>query len=376
MRVLYGVVGDGMGHATRSRVVLEHLLSRGHEVHVVVSDRAYKFLSEVFAGNPQITVHEIHGLRFSYRGKGIDKSETLKRTVKEIPEALAKNIGVYKDLRSAYKPDVVFSDFESWAYVYGRHHKLPIISIDNQQVIDRCRHPNDVTDDKCPGFLATRAAVNVRLGRCYHYLATTFFFPPIVRPNTTLIPPILRPEILAAKREPRDHVLVYQTAGTNADLVPLLKKLPHRFLVYGMGRTETVGNVELKAFSQTGFVEDLRTAKAAIAGGGFSLMGEAVHLHVPLLCVPLEGQWEQQLNARWLAKLGYGAWTPILDEKAVSDFLGKTNEYAKSVQAYIPRTNEVLYGCVDELMDRIGKGLGGPKAPLWSPQSVISPSER
>ena len=29
MRVLYGVVGEGMGHATRSRVVLEHLLEEG-----------------------------------------------------------------------------------------------------------------------------------------------------------------------------------------------------------------------------------------------------------------------------------------------------------------------------------------------------------
>jgi len=367
MRVLYGVVGDGMGHATRSRVVLEHLLARGHEARVVVSDRAYKFLSEVFAGNPKIAVHEIHGLRFSYRGKGIDKSETLKRTVKEIPEALSKNIGVYKDLRSEYKPDVVFSDFESWAYVYGRHHKLPIISIDNQQVMDRCRHPADVTDDDCPGFVATRAGINVRLGRCYHYLAATFFYPPIKRPNTTLIPPILRPEILAAKREPRDHVLVYQTAGTNTELVPLLKKLPHRFVVYGMGRTEKDGNVELKAFSQSGFVEDLRTAKAAIAGGGFSLMCEAVHLHVPLLCVPLEGQWEQQLNARWLAKLRYGAWTPVLDDKAVREFLAAAGEYSKAVEAYVRRDNGPLYSCVDTLMDRVQRGLGSPKAPLWKP---------
>lgn len=367
MRILYGVVGDGMGHATRSRVVLEHLLSRGHIIHVVVSDRAFKFLSEVFSGNPSIVVHEIHGLRFTYRGKGIDKSETLKRTLKEIPAALTKNIEVYKELRSSFEPEVVFSDFESWAYVYGRHHKLPIISIDNQQVIDRCDHPADVTDDNCPGFVATRAGVNVRLGRCYHYLAATFFFPPIIRPNTTLIPPILRPEILAAKREPKEHLLVYQTAATNADLIPLLQNIPGRVLVYGMGRTGQEGNVELRPFSQQAFVEDLRTARAVIAGGGFSLMCEAVHLHVPLLCVPLEGQWEQQLNARWLAKLGYGAWTASLDEASVTQFLQRVDEYAEGVAKYVPRDNGVLYSCVDELMDRVHQGLGSPKDALWHP---------
>ena len=39
MRILYGVVGEGMGHATRSSVLLEHL-TKQHEVHVVVSGRA------------------------------------------------------------------------------------------------------------------------------------------------------------------------------------------------------------------------------------------------------------------------------------------------------------------------------------------------
>ena len=35
MRVLYGVVGEGMGHAIRSRVVLEHLFAQGHEVEIM-----------------------------------------------------------------------------------------------------------------------------------------------------------------------------------------------------------------------------------------------------------------------------------------------------------------------------------------------------
>jgi hypothetical protein len=44
MRILYGVVGEGMDHATRSRVILEHLLSQGHEQRIVVSGRAHAFL--------------------------------------------------------------------------------------------------------------------------------------------------------------------------------------------------------------------------------------------------------------------------------------------------------------------------------------------
>ena len=40
MRILYGVVGEGMGHATRSRVVLEHLLRQGREVLRLQAERA------------------------------------------------------------------------------------------------------------------------------------------------------------------------------------------------------------------------------------------------------------------------------------------------------------------------------------------------
>jgi len=294
---------------------------------------------------------------------------------------------------------MVFSDFESWAYVYARHHRLPVVSIDNQQVIDRCRHPRDVTDGACRGFVATRVGVNVKMPRAYHYLATTFFFPPIVRPRTTLVPPILRPEILAARREPGAHVLVYQTSSTNADLVPTLRKLPGEFRVYGMNRAERIdhvgpggsaasargdvaeriaapdlerragreGHVELKAFSQQGFIDDLRTARAVIAGGGFSLMGEAVHLRVPMLCVPLEGQWEQQLNARWLAKLGYGAWAPRLDEAGIRAFLSRLSEYAEGVARYVPRDDSALFDCVDELVARVERGEKPRREPLWTP---------
>lgn len=40
MRILYGVTGEGMGHAIRSRVLLEHLVAQGHEVMVVASGKA------------------------------------------------------------------------------------------------------------------------------------------------------------------------------------------------------------------------------------------------------------------------------------------------------------------------------------------------
>ncbi|MGE3668821.1 MAG: glycosyltransferase family protein, partial [Polyangiaceae bacterium] len=59
MRILYGVVGEGMGHATRSRVILEHLVRRGHQIKVVVSGRAHRFLTERLAHHDSVSIEEI-----------------------------------------------------------------------------------------------------------------------------------------------------------------------------------------------------------------------------------------------------------------------------------------------------------------------------
>jgi uncharacterized protein (TIGR00661 family) len=351
MRILYGVVGEGMGHATRSRVILEHVLKKGHDVRVIVSGRAHKFLSEKFKGREHITVHEIEGLNLSFAGNELDVPESILKNLEKAPLAFTKNLQVMNDTLEGFHPQAVISDFESTAYFYARLHRVPVISIDNMQVINRCRHDRFVTDDESFSFSIARLAVKAKLPGAYHYLVSSFFFPPVRKPRTTLVSPILRPEILAAKREPGKHVLVYQTATTNTALVPTLQQISDvEFRVYGMGKTGVEKNVTLCAFSETGFVDDLRTARAAIAGGGYSLMGEAVHLHVPMLSIPIVGQYEQELNARYLQKLGYGAFAPEITADVVRNFLSKTDAMSAALESYVPRDNSMLFACIDELV--------------------------
>jgi uncharacterized protein (TIGR00661 family) len=361
MRILYGVVGEGMGHATRSRVVIEHLLGAGHEVRVVVSGRAHGFLVDRLRQHQNVTLHEIHGMMLTYFGNRLDKSESLFENLKDAPKGIKKNIKVYRKVaEDGFQPELVISDFESWAALYALNHFLPVISIDNMQVINRCRHDERVSGAKGFNFRVAKLAVKIKMPGAFHYLITSFFFPPVRKKRTTLVPPILRPEILAARREPGGHVLVYQTASTNEALVPTLKRLPYRFRVYGMGRQGTEGNVTLCPFSETGFVDDLRTARAVIAGGGFSLLSEAVSLHVPVLSVPVEQQYEQELNARYLEHLGYGDFATSLDADVITRFLSRIDEYSSALEAYPRHDNEMLFGCVDELIER---ALRGEKRP-------------
>ena len=362
MRILYGVVGEGMGHATRSRVVLEHLLDGGHEVHVVVSGAAHGFLARAFEGRSRFQLTEIIGLHLVQDAEGIDKSASLWSNLAGAPESLRHNLKRYIDVAASFQAQVVISDFESWAFFYARAHDIPVISLDNIQVLHRCSHGDWISGTRTANFLLARYSAKAKMPGAYHFLVTTFFTPPVRKRRTTLVPPILRPEVLAARREPGDHILVYHHKEALNALLPVLEGLDgHRFVVYGLGeRASSHAHLTFRPFSQTGFVDDLRTARGAIAGGGFSLMSECVHLHVPLLAVPLGDQFEQELNARYLDRLGYGTWVEELSEAAVIAFLAKLDVYSVALEGWVPQDNTMTLNCVDELLSRVALGEPAP----------------
>lgn len=361
MRILYGVVGEGMGHATRSRVVVEHLARGGHEIRIVVSGRAHGFLTQKLAGFPNVTLEEIHGLVLHYFGNELDRSQSVFQNLKNAPKGIKKNVEVYRRVaESGFEPDLVISDFESWAALYATRHGLPVISIDNMQIINRAQHDKKLVNAKGFDFELARLAVKMKVPKAYHYLVTSFFFPPVRKKYTTLIPPILRPDFAGMRWEPQNHVLVYQTQTTNQALVPTLKNLPWRFRVYGLGREGTDGNVTLCPFSEQKFLEDLRTARAVICGGGFSLMGEAVALGIPTLSIPVVGQYEQELNARYLDALGFGAWSRRFEAGPIAAFLERTEQYAATLGGGLPRDNAMLFAAIDELLLRVSRGESRP----------------
>lgn len=364
MRVLYGIVGEGMGHATRSKVVLDELCRAGHEIVVVVSGRAHGFITRNFGQHPNVVVEEIHGLTLDYDNNALDLPDSMLRNIRTALPGLARNVDVYREIAERhFVPDVVVSDFESWAYFYGIMHKIPVLSIDNMQILNRCRHDSHVTGQACFSFRLAKLAVKVKLPRAYHYLITSFFFPDVRKKRTTLVPPILREHILSAKREPGEHVLVYQTAHADGSLVETLRTLPYQFRLYGRqgANGEREGNVLLQPFSETGFVDDLRTARGVIATGGYSLMGEAVHLGVPMLARPIKGQYEQELNALYLQKLGYGQATESLSAETLDGFLQRTPEFARALESY-PRQhgNRMIFACLSELLEGISQEFPPP----------------
>lgn len=92
-------------------------------------------------------------------------------------------------------------------------------------------------------------------------------------------------------------------------------------------------------------------------------MSEAVHLGKPVFSVPIEGQFEQVLNALYLEHLGYGMHAASGELKTdaarfrarIEEFLGRNAEYRDALRSYrrehAPGDNGAILRKVDTLLD-------------------------
>ena len=220
----------------------------------------------------------------------------------------------------------------------------------------------DVVDGYRAEFQLTKAFIKSKLPFCDEYFITTFFHPEVRKERTRLFPPVLRPEVLAAKKRKGDHLLVYTTAEGGGAFAAALAETGLECRIYGMRRgieaEEVDNNLRYQPFSEDKFIDDLASARAVIAGGGFTLMGEAVFLHKPMLAVPLARQFEQVLNARYLELEGYGRSAKTLDDaNTVLDFVDAIPACEERLAAYTQDGNAAILAALDEWLDKAAAGV-------------------
>ena len=75
MKILYGVCGEGRGHAGRSFALAQRLLSLGHQIDVFTFDQGYDLF--LLSGFPEKNLHRIPGLGFKETERGISPTGTI-----------------------------------------------------------------------------------------------------------------------------------------------------------------------------------------------------------------------------------------------------------------------------------------------------------
>lgn len=342
VNILYGVSGEGSGHASRGKEVLDHL-SKKHNVHVITYGKAYPYLKQYFPTT------EIYGFHLDFKNNKIAYAGTFKKNIQNLITSSQK----FKELRSLlerFKPDIIITDFEPTCYYLSKLYHIPLLSLDNQHRITNLAL--DVPKNYKKEYLLCKLVIRLFVPKADYYFVTSFFTEKTTEKQTFLFSPILRKEVLDLRPTRGNHILVYQTSASNQRLLALLRRIPEQFIIYGYNQDKKQGDLRFKTFSTQGFLHDLASCKAVITNGGFTLMTEALHLRKPLLSEPIQGQFEQIVNAYYLEKLGYGMHRDVVEKKDILLFLRRLSVYRKHLRAYKNKNMGALFKALDKIIKK------------------------
>lgn len=341
-KIVYGVAGEGSGHASRSREMIAHLQSRGHIVKVVSYDRGYNNLKDDF------DVFETEGLHISSSDNRVSKVKTFTENLQRLPQGHRKLQALRKEIFKAFQPDCVITDFEPMTAYLANHYDLPLITIDNQHRLRYMSYP-------CPAHLQherrmTLSIIRAMVPRPDISLVTTFYFGDAQNNRTFFFPPILRKAVLSLQAHDEEHILVYLTSGFETFLKKLKIFNREQFRVYGYDRNDRDGHITYKPFSKEGFLQDLASCKAVMATAGFTLMTESFFLRKPYLALPMRGQFEQEINGVLMAKLNYGINLRRVNAAAIGNFLYRLPDYKQELGGYPAKDNRRIKARLEDLL--------------------------
>jgi len=292
-RILYGLCGEGLGHASRSKILINHLKKKGHNVRIVAGGKAFVFLSKEFKH-----VERVESPRFEYKGNQVrllySCLKMLYTTIAKTPKSFKKVKKIIKE----FKPEMIitFREIIPWLILF--------------------------------------IALKVSMFGADKYLIYDFSDKQVNNSRVLFLKPLIQEGIQKQQPKIGEHIFVYQTSISTEFICEILKQFDETFIVYGFNKNHVDGNIIFKTFNDDEFYTDIATCKAIITNGGFTVISEALYLKKPVLSLPIRHQFEQVLNGQFVQNLGFGEYHLEFNEEKLRKFLAKLDEYRDNLQSY------------------------------------------
>ena len=340
VKILYGVNGEGLGHASRSRILINYL-KKNHEIKVVAGGKAYKFLSENFD-----FVTKIESARMWYKNNRARVTySVLQNLYKLIVKGPSSYLTVKKIIKN-FKPDVIITDSEPVSHFAAKLNKIKRISIDNPQALTYRKYKVNF-GEYLPWF-GLRIIAKTAIYGADKYIIYDFSDEQINNPWVLFLKPLIQDGILKQKPSYKDHIFVYQTSESARYLFEIFKKFDEKFVIYGFNINKKDENLVFKKFNEDEFYRDIATSKAIITNGGFTVISEALYLKKPILSLPIIFQFEQILNGKFVEQLEAGEYHMKLDEIKIRDFMKNLEKYKKNLKSYNSYKQEEILKIIEK----------------------------
>lgn len=351
-RIIYGVAGEGFGHSSRSELIGKWLIDAGHEVKFVASRKSLAYLTLRFGE----AVKEIFGLQLVYEQGVLRPALTVAANARALGRGSLVTAQLFREEFEPFCPDLIISDYEPFSSWWAWRHGVPCVTVDHQHVLTHCQL------EAVPREWTSRSLARLTT-RCYHprvdnHIVINFFKTPMLSSEAILAPPVVRSALDAFQPTHGERVVIYSTdshPSMHRRIKEILGQFPQQaFTVYGFPMEEQIGNCTFKRPSTEGFLADLAQARAVVATAGFSLISECLHYNKRMLLIPVQGQYEQMLNAHYVERLGIGLNTNALTTESLGSFLDYLDEPRALSPEILYPDNDLCLALIERVLRRLG----------------------
>ncbi|MDR1370355.1 MAG: glycosyltransferase [Dysgonamonadaceae bacterium] len=305
MKFLFVVQGEGRGHFTQAIAMQDMLVRNGHEVvGVLVGKSNYRELPDFFSKNIHAPIERFYSPNFLPAAK--DKRINIWKSVLYNLSKVAvyiRSINFIRKQIKVKKADVVINFYELLVgLTYALHPpKIPYICVAHQYVFlhpdFKFPHGNKVEIEGLK-FFTKITCINASklLALSMHRME---HFPKL---NISVVPPLLRKEVMEIQPENGDHIHGYMLNETYArQIVRFHEKFPEILMHFFWDKKdaeETTTMNERLFFHKLNdklFLKYMAGSKAYATTAGFESVCEAMFLGKPVMMVPTH--IEQECNA-------------------------------------------------------------------------------
>ncbi|NJK88915.1 MAG: hypothetical protein HC923_05580 [Myxococcales bacterium] len=182
----------------------------------------------------------------------------------------------------------------------------------------------------------------------------------------------MRPRILRASPRPGRHVLVYLRKFGPPGVMDALRKIERPTIVYGLGERPPERNLTFKAIHEQSFVDDLASSEALLTTAGNQIVGEALYLRKPVLAMPEANNFEQRINAHFLAESGAGEQVQLeeCDHHHISRFRERVSEFRRVQDPNQLDGSRAAAAEIERQLERLGCPIPEPRFVEIPPESA------
>lgn len=335
-KILFSVCGVGMGHATRSSVLIRQLM-RNHKVVISSYGPAYEFLKEEFGECQKLTWFELH-----FEENGYRKMKTMIYNVPRAPRIMASNLYKLVKFVKTARPDLIISDFDVNAVYLGEILKIPVITISSMHIMENIKIKRSLKDKLM--YYSTEKPVLTAFKPSNYIFVTYYFKPGVKEKKKQFFGPLVRENFINSRTSDGGYHMVYFSELELKRILPVLKKFKNeKFIIYGTNKKSKKGNFEFAEDSNEQFYYDFANCSSVFSHGGISLTSEAIMLKKPIYTFSPKDFYERYFNGSVLRKLGFGNIEETPTYNGINSFLNDIDMCKKEmIIADLPAGNKEM----------------------------------